>query len=472
MAKVLSELMDVSPQELENLGAFDPVLDLDTRLFIDPHLLKHCDIEGFERSYEKFQEHFKKVIKLLNSSDSNGDRFWREADRYLEGGEVKGLCIGYSSKGTSGSGIGPELRKRLLDTAKEILDKGKNDPEIFELVGLFEEDFGPDRISDITANIIKDDLVSYTKRVMESVPLGKNAKLNICSDSKLPINPFTSEIILLVPSQILRDLPICLDWSNLDIVAQENRALREEVNGIIGDSWREAMKTVTKSKLKDIILEHPKLVDDLVRQYSAKPAMYYDFQEDKAGEYIWYPVTKEMTNEHPIALSLPQEPTIDEVEDMVLKICDKFRELIENNGLNRLLYDRGGHPKNESAAQLIFYGVAEAYCAANGIMIARESDSGRGPVDFKFGTRQENSVLVELKKSTNTAGLKKGIKKQLPEYMKSEKSKRAIYLVLDVGGFTKTAKSNLNDIAELMKDTSIKLIHVDGLIKPSASKMS
>ncbi len=44
MAKTISDLLDVSSKTLMDLGAFDPILDLDTRLFIDPHLLKHCDI--------------------------------------------------------------------------------------------------------------------------------------------------------------------------------------------------------------------------------------------------------------------------------------------------------------------------------------------------------------------------------------------------------------------------------------------
>jgi hypothetical protein len=118
----------------------------------------------------------------------------------------------------------------------------------------------------------------------------------------------------------------------------------------------------------------------------------------------------------------------------------------------------------------VFYGIAEAYCEANHILIARESDSGRGPVDFKFGSNMENSVLVELKKSTNTSGLQKGIEKQLPAYMKSEKSKRAIYLVLNVG-YTTMALERLKEINKKIKSAAIKIIHVDGNPKPSPSRL-
>lgn len=87
-------------------------------------------------------------------------------------------------------------------------------------------------------------------------------------------------------------------------------------------------------------------------------------------------------------------------------------------------------------------------------MIARESDGGRGPVDFKFGTNMQNSVLVEVKKSTNTSGLKKGIQSQLPAYMNAEGSKRAIYLVIDVG-YTKAAIANLNVINAAINGTAV-----------------
>lgn len=470
MAKTISDLLDVSTEVLSQAGAFDPIIDLDTRLFIDPHLLKHCDIPEFEFSYTKFVDNFNAIVKLLDASDTIDDIFWNKADKFLAGNEVKGLCIGYSSKGTSGSGIGPQLRQRLLETAKKIIQKGKNDPEIFELVGMFEGDFGPDRISDMTANIIRSDIVAYTKRVISNITIGPKSKVEFCKETELPINPFTKDIILLVPSTILRDLPVALDWSNMDVVAKHNQELREKVNGIIGNSWREAMKSVSKSNLKKMILEYPDLIDDLIAQYVGKPALKYDFAEDRAGEYIWYPVTKSLVQNNPMTLVVSDLPSVHEVEELVVTICNKFKELIEFNGLNQLLYNKDKSLKHESAAQLLFYGVAESYCTSNNIMIARECDSGRGPVDFKFGTNQENSVLVELKKSTNTSGLKKGIEKQLPEYMKSEKSKRAIYLIIDVG-YTKAAIKNLKDINQKINGTNVQIIHIDGSQKASASKI-
>lgn len=150
-------------------------------------------------------------------------------------------------------------------------------------------------------------------------------------------------------------------------------------------------------------------------------------------------------------------------------ICEKFKQLVENNGLNTFFYDGKSKVKNETAIQLAFYGVAEAYCEANKIMLARESNSGRGPVDFKFGSNNENSVLVEIKKSDNSH-IKSGIIRQLPEYMKSEKSRKAIYLILDLG-MTQKQVDSMNDVHSAIAGSNISLVYIDGQLKPSASKL-
>lgn len=470
MPQSLSAYLGIDSTEFTDRGAFDPVLDLDTRLFLDPHLLKHSDISEFEHSYERLQKHFRSIAKLLAASKQRGDAFWRKADSMMIWPEVKGLCIGYSAKGTAGSGIGPDLRGRLLATAQAVIEVGRDDPEFFELVGLFEDNFGCDRISDMTANVIRSDLSSFTARILSELEIDPFEKLGVEPESGLPINPFTSEPLLLVPKSLLRDLPVALDWSEVDQVSTANSQLREKINALVGDNWRQVISGTTKKYLKELVLSNPELLDDLIDQYSGKSAQPYNFFEDRSGEYVWYPESQRAAKNHPLSLSLSVAPTVGEVEALVLAICEQFKTLVEDNGLFSLLYNSDKTLKPESASQLLFYGICEAYCQANEIMIARESDSGRGPVDFKFGTRQENSVLVEVKKSTNTSGLKKGIAKQLPQYMKSEKSRRAIYLVIDVG-YTKAAMANLKTISRDISGAAIQLFHVDGGLKLSASKL-
>lgn len=169
MPTSLSKYLGISNARLETLGVFDPILDHDTRLFIDPLLLKHCKTPEFSSSYIDLQSRFLAIGKLLQHSQRKNDPFWNSAATKMSWHEVRGLCIGYSTGGTSGSGIGKGLRDRILTTAKLIIDAGKSDPELFELVGLFEDNFGADRISDMTANIIQGDILTYSSNVYKKI---------------------------------------------------------------------------------------------------------------------------------------------------------------------------------------------------------------------------------------------------------------------------------------------------------------
>lgn len=469
MAISLSMFCGIDPRMLEIRDVFDPVLDVDTRLFLDPHLLKHAEVPEFIGAYEHLKTHFGNIARLLLASDAEEDVFWKRADKLMMWPEVKGLCIGFSKEGTDGSGIGPDLRRQLLKTAKQILSKGVDDHEIFELVGMFQERFGPDRISDMTANVIRQELNTFTSRVLDEIA-NDCAAVVPRNEEGFPLNPINMAPLLLVPRSLLRDIPVALDWSSRDLVAEQNEELRETVNRIAGESWKQVVQSFTKAQLKEFALSNPDLIHDAVEIYRSKEAQKYDFTADRSGEVSWLPAAQLAARENPLQLQLPDNPSIDQVLELIITICNKFKSLIEDNGLSRLLYDSNGHPKHETASQLLFYGISEAYCHANGLMIARESDGGRGPVDFKFGTNMQNSVLVEIKKSTNTSGLKKGIELQLPTYMNAEGSKRAIYLVIDVG-YTKAAIANLNEINTAVNGTAIKIMHISGALQRSASRL-
>ncbi|KGT47783.1 MULTISPECIES: hypothetical protein [Acinetobacter] len=48
------------------LGALDPILNIDTRLFIDPLLVRNTKIPEFKNSTLKIEEYFQKILTLLN----------------------------------------------------------------------------------------------------------------------------------------------------------------------------------------------------------------------------------------------------------------------------------------------------------------------------------------------------------------------------------------------------------------------
>jgi hypothetical protein len=86
---------------------------------------------------------------------------------------------------------------------------------------------------------------------------------------------------------------------------------------------------------------------------------------------------------------------------VIEKVIEQYRLFVEGRRGWYLLWD-GAQEKPELAAQLLFYGIARNYCTANGIVIDREVDFGRGPVDFKFSNGYERRAHLEVKTTASS----------------------------------------------------------------------
>ena len=209
-----------------------------------------------EDAVATYHAHFETVIKLLVASKVPGDVGWRNALRLLSFPEIKGILLGYGSQSVAGSGSGSEMRDQLIITAKQIVDLGVTDPDLFVAMALFEEGFGPDRISDMTTNIILHDLLTFNRRVLQTLPVPcepititlRNGKTY---QADLPVNPFVKgkTPIILVPNDILRDLPIAADWSDVADAASRNAVYRQSINDQVAMIW-EAKSRKSKNEIR------------------------------------------------------------------------------------------------------------------------------------------------------------------------------------------------------------------------------
>ena len=111
----------------------------------------------------------------------------------------------------------------------------------------------------------------------------------------------------------------------------------------------------------------PEVRQTLITSYKSYPVEAYDFEDDPAGEYVWLAAARRFAANNPLNLCAATPESISSVLDITHVICDKFKALIEVNGLHELLYDSNRTPKHERAAQLLFYGIADSYCIANNI---------------------------------------------------------------------------------------------------------
>ena len=471
--KLFSSAFSVDSSLLKRLGVFDPILNVDSRLFIDPLLLKassHKEISvDAVRQYER---HFAKIISLLKASKVKGDVPWRSAGGLIRSPEIRGTCLGYGAASIQGSAVGSQLTEAILQTAKEVVDLGIEDPDLFTALVLLEEGIGADLISDMTTNVILANLLEFNKHVLSQTKV-KTQPFEISSQRYLlPKNPFTRQItpVILVPLDILRNLPVASDRSEIDDVVSKNRQLRNRVNQYIGEIWQ-AKTLRDKAKVKSAALASKSaflVLLEVIKEAKGKP---YDLEGDPDGLYAWLRVGVEAAAKYPLKIKTPEGHDLGGIASVASMIVDQFRILVEDKGLWKELW-HGRRPRKEKSAQRIFFAVADSYCKFNDLDISPEADSGAGPVDFKFSDGYDAKVLVEIKLSTNPK-LLHGYEKQLEAYKKAESSMSAIYLVIDLGNMTRKRKE-LFALRERMKAQGkpvSEIIIVDGTRKVSASRL-
>ncbi len=222
----------LDPSKLEKLGVLDATLAIDTKLFIDPLLLSKSAHKEISRdAVSQYKSRFEEIIKLLAVVTEENDPAWKAAYRLFDFPEVSGTCLGYGAATIHGSGWGPKLRRKTLRVAMKVVEIGVKEPDLFPALALFEDEIGPDRLGDMTANIVIEALGTFNARVLSSLELkgetfriaGKN-----CTFLRHPIEAEKTPLIL-VPTDVLRELPVALDWAGVQDVAKANKELRTEV---------------------------------------------------------------------------------------------------------------------------------------------------------------------------------------------------------------------------------------------------
>lgn len=197
-----------------------PDLMGDLRIGIDPFLLFKSREAAYVAAHSALVGVFNRAIRLY----SEGDR--DTAAALLDFPEVNEIGFGYRTTSAHGSGLGQYLNAVLLETLAEspaLVDRGVRHVEEMQLVSL---GINADRVSDITANILKSFLIDYTQRQADKygIPITKDVPVGHVFDFDswhwrddyydLPLNPFgpRQRAIILVPRRLVRLLP----WINFE----------------------------------------------------------------------------------------------------------------------------------------------------------------------------------------------------------------------------------------------------------------
>jgi len=233
----VSRQFSVSEDQLRDLGVLNATLAIDTLLFIDPMLLRKSRHSEFQRAHQRFDDHFNQLIRLLATSRVEGDAAWKAARRQMQFPEIRGTCLGYGAGTIHGTGYAGQLSERTLRVAADIVRIGIDDPDLFPSLSLFEEGIGPDRISDMVTNIALEDFAEFNGRILSELKLRGEFFTLKKAEWQFLRNPFElgpRTPVILVPTDILRGLPVAKDWNGIAAAANHNEDLREEINAHVG----------------------------------------------------------------------------------------------------------------------------------------------------------------------------------------------------------------------------------------------
>jgi hypothetical protein len=473
MAKKISDALGISGAKLEAQGVLDGFVDVDSHFHIHPALLANPTVPELALSRERFEKHFLHIIALLDgaTAPNTDDALFRAAKKKLIFPEIPLAAIGCARDSTRGRAIGDGLALQVATTAFQIVKAGIKDPIIFELTGLFEEGIGADLISDMCLALILPDILAFNDRVARNLKLGKTKTKIGQSQHELP-NTKGGTAVLLLPSEILSPMPIATSWEGISTVANYNESIREEINKKVGRTWGKASRALPKQQIKSLLTHNPGLLKDLIEQYRQHPPQKYDYLNDPLGEMVWFDASQTYSKHFPLPIRNFVASDHQSVIKTVLAICKHFKKLIEANGLFKLLYDQNEELKPERAAQLLFYGIADAYCSANNLDLSAEPNAGRGPVDFKVSKGYRSRLNVEVKYTDNPK-LASGFERQLPTYDAAESAFESIYLIINTGRkvsrLRRVEKLRANQIA--LGKRAPTIIVIDGSFQRSASKL-
>ena len=260
--RLFSREFGIDPEQLRELGVFDPCLDKDSNLHVDPLLLSRSRHNRISRdAWRSWKSAFADIIIDLQEATSERDRAWFRAEKRLSFREVRETCLGYTEGSIEGRGMGPELKRSILKTAQAIVRAGVDDPELFLALPMFQPGVGADTISDMTTSLILADLLAFTEDIARRYKL----TWRTVPGCRVLINPRTGveHRVILVPRDILRELPFALNWNGILAAAAYNDNLRVRIATRIGDIWRSTTQE-QKEAFHKKVQAHPRVVPDLI----------------------------------------------------------------------------------------------------------------------------------------------------------------------------------------------------------------
>jgi hypothetical protein len=457
-----NQKFNVSAIQMRRLGVFNLEIGTDNKMFVDSKLLESAQDE-FAGAHSQLLSYFAKTVDLIKLSKKPGDLPWQSACARMQFKEISHTGLGCSSKGTDGNGIGKVLAEKIVQRAADILPHVGFQPDVFELIGVFAENLGCDRLSDMIVSILRGRFFAYTDRITRTLGVAQTAAFTI-GDKTFVFPKLERKPLVLVPRAILKPLPVALDIEQALDNADLNAAVRAELNKMFADAQKHNA-VPGRTRLREFIRTNPKILSQIIEGYQRAQGIPYDFDTDPHRVSDVEAVAQEIVGNPGIDTSaIPQEGR---AMACLTTTLDHFEQAVQENGLSDCLFDDDGKPRKEVISQRLLFAVAGIFGKLYNVDVSREGNAGVGSVDFRFTVGYKDRLLVELKLSTHSR-LKDGYYEQLPAYAKAEGIKQLVLLIIRISDDVSHIEKLLTAINE--KELPIQVRIIDAMPRPSASK--
>ena len=269
MSTKLSDLLGVSPEVLEKGGVFNALVNRDSLVYVDPHALLTSKTPEIQQANHRFRRYASGLIRLLQVSGRSDDIFYSEVLNELQ---LEDMGIHFSHAISRGiSGMKADMVAMLTATARKFVRSGITDTELFPLVAVL-EGIEMKRAGGMVAKVILPNLFAYTDRVVQEQGIANGRYRYKNKTYCVPFHPLDSKLIIFVPAELLSLKPVAYNWSENDIISEDNDVVKMMVSSQLGDNWKTAFETCFPSVVKKVMLLRPSLMSDLIRHYKSRPS--------------------------------------------------------------------------------------------------------------------------------------------------------------------------------------------------------
>lgn len=277
----ISEMFGLKKTQYE-LDFVDIDPEIDIPLFLDPYYISKCEFPFAEEAYEAIRTYFEYLLALLK-----GKRIEQARELFSYLGESNDICMGMSCGKPQGHGMGPEDTNAIF---KELLKSRAINSGIMEDIEdfrIFVPNVDRDKVSDMTANIIKWQLIEYTRQQCElhNIPLTHNVPSGMYWDikGKRWENQYVDRLIiknkpiLLVPKRIVSftDKYTTQEYKQhfvLNYLQNEHLSM----NSSLVRKYKDGRKYVTKKSIEENEAQIDK--EYLAKFTESHPEVFQDFK--------------------------------------------------------------------------------------------------------------------------------------------------------------------------------------------------